>query len=592
MVRSRVNFLDFSEKPSRYFLKMENDKGKKKFIEKIDLPDSSSVTSSKGILDAFRDFYFKLFTEEDIDLDLADTFCEDLPKLSQLDLLTCEGPIRKEEIFFAIKHMSNNKSPGCDGLTKEFYFTFFNLIGDHLVSLYNSIFDKGELSDSQKLSYISLLCKDKNNSSNMKNWRPISLLNIDYKILSKVITNRLGKVLDKLVGIDQTCSVKGRSIFENCHLLRNIVDYVNQKDLKCSFISLDQEKAFDRVNYKFLFKVLKAYNFGPDFIKWVSILYNDVFSSVIVNGFISDPFSITRGVRQGCSLSPLLYVLVLEPFAKKVRDDPDITGIKLPGSANSAKISLYADDSTGICCTDSSIQKLFFWCDLYGKASGAKLNRLKSKGIWLGKWKSRSDHPFGISWVEKHKICGVLVGNNITPDEIWQPLFKKFSRTLDLWKMRNLSLTQKSIIIKVLACSKIWYVGTIVTMPRHYLVLFQRTLFRFLWNSKSEPLARSVAYDFPTSGGLSIVNIEVKLQAISLKHCQKFVFERSEAKWRFFLLCIGFQCTFEIFINLITIFLIASGVLLFILAFVIYLRNIKRTFQIVILKCPQQKSFI
>ncbi|PJE77730.1 hypothetical protein CI610_03342 [invertebrate metagenome] len=514
---------------------MESDRGKKKFIEKIDLPDtSSSVSNSSDILTAFRDFYVKLFTEEAINFELADSFCENLPRLNALDMSMCEGPIEKQEILVALRHMRNNKSPGSDGLTKEFYLTFFDLLGDQLVLLYNAVFQRGELCDTQKLSYISLLCKDPNNSCNMKNWRPISLLNIDYKILSKVITNRLGKVIDKLVGTDQTCAIRERSIFENCHLLRNIVDYVDQKDLKCAFISLDQEKAFDRVNYDFLFKVLTAFNFGPDFIRWVSVLYKNVHSSVIVNGFISDPFPITRGVRQGCSLSPLLYVLVLEPFAKKVRDDPEIIGIKLPGSSQSAKISLYADDSTGICCTVSSISKLFSWCDLYGRASGAKLNKQKSKGIWLGKWKSRSDHPFGISWVEKHKICGVLVGNNITPDDIWQPVFKKLSRTLDLWKLRNLSFTQKSIVIKVLACSKIWYIGTVVIMPRHYLELFQRILFRFLWNSKSEPLARSVAYASPTSGGLAIVNIKVKLQAIYLKHLQNFIFKDTQAKWRYF----------------------------------------------------------
>ncbi|XP_060082146.1 uncharacterized protein LOC132561434 [Ylistrum balloti] len=130
---------------------MECDKGKKKFIEKIDLPDSSCVTNSSDILAAFRDFYIKLFSEEDIDFELADSFCDNLPKLNELEMSMCEGPIGKEEILAAIKHMKNNKSPGSDGLTKEFYLTFFDLLGDHLVTLYNDIFQKETCCDLYQL---------------------------------------------------------------------------------------------------------------------------------------------------------------------------------------------------------------------------------------------------------------------------------------------------------------------------------------------------------------------------------------------------------------------------------------------------------
>lgn len=115
----------------------------------------------------------------------------------------------------------------------------------------NLAFKEGHLSDTQKMGYITLLCKDSDNSTDVKNYRPISLLNCDYKLISKTITNRVKKVLEYIINPDQTCAVPGRTIFNNLHLMRNIIDYCEQKQLLLAFISLDQEKAFDRVNYDF-----------------------------------------------------------------------------------------------------------------------------------------------------------------------------------------------------------------------------------------------------------------------------------------------------------------------------------------------------
>lgn len=125
----------------------------------------------------------------------------------------------------------------------------------------------------------------------------------------------------------------------------------------------------------------------------------------------------------------MLYVLCLEPFAIKIREDEQISGVKLPGNCNSIKLSLYADDSLAVCTRDESVKRVLHWCSLYGRASGAKLNIQKTKGIFMGKWKSRSDHPFGISLVDNCKLLGIKFGNNITYDDIWQPILSKFIKT-------------------------------------------------------------------------------------------------------------------------------------------------------------------
>ena len=215
--------------------------------------------------------------------------------------------------------MKPNKSPGSDGLSCAFYLKFFHLFGDVLCNIINLAYETEESSDTQKLSYITLICKDVTKPDEMKCYRPISLLNIDYKIIPKIITIRFGKVLPKIIGIDQTCSVKGRSIFDNLHLLRNVIDYIDQKNLSACFICLDHEKAFDRVSRSYMFDTLTAFGFNERFLRWIKLLHNDISSSVIINNHISDPFPVKRGVRQGCSLSMLLYVICFEPFAHETK---------------------------------------------------------------------------------------------------------------------------------------------------------------------------------------------------------------------------------------------------------------------------------
>ena len=531
-VRAKIDVLKDEENPSNFFSKIEQNKAKKKTISQIDC-NGETFTHSKDILHCFRNFYQDLYTSEPIDDEIAEIFLQDLPSLSSDDSSSLEMDFSLAEFETSLKQMKDNKSPGPDGLTKAFYVKFFDLIGETLVKLSRVIFENEHLTESQRLSYITLLCKDPNNASNMKNWRPISLLNYDYKIISKSITNRLSTVLETLVHEDQTCAVKGRSIFDNVHLLRNVIDYVEQKDLPCIFLNLDQEKAFDRVSYEFLFKCLETYGFGENFIRWIKILYSDIQSSVLVNQFISDPFDICRGVRQGCALSPLLYVLCLEPFINQVRLDDNIHGLSLPGTHKIAKCVYYADDGTNILIDLLSCKRVLNKSKLFERASGSKINVTKTRGIFLGKWKSRSDHPFGISWVDSSKLLGNILGNCVSNDDVWSKTFGKIEKTLNSFKFRSMSFKSKTYAINSLALSKLWYLGSTNLMSPHYLKLFEKVVFGFIWSCKSEPLNRETMYLPVKLGGQNVVNISLKLDCLHLKHIRDLI-NGCTAKWTYF----------------------------------------------------------
>ena len=197
------------------------------------------------------------------------------------------------------------------------------------------------------------------------------MLNVDYKIASRAIAGRLLKVLHVVVGKDQTCGVPGRFIGENVAYLRDVVDYVSQVGVSCAILSLDQEKAFDRVDWSFMRATLSSMGFGPSFIGWIDLFYRGSQSAVNVNGHVSSYFSLSQAVRQGCPLSPLLYVMVAEVLACNIRSHPDISGPSLPGSAVPLPpLSQYADDTSVVVTSDDAITATFEVYDVYERGSG------------------------------------------------------------------------------------------------------------------------------------------------------------------------------------------------------------------------------
>ena len=182
----------------------------------------------------------------------------------------------------------------------------------------------------------------------LKNWRPITLLTTDYKILTKALANRLRNVLPMIIHTDQTACIKGRTIDDNASLIRDAIYYAYETNKKLAIVTIDQLKAFDRVDYGFLFKTLAKFGFGHQFIKWIKILYKQVCSSVKVNGWMTAFIDLERGLRQACPLSMPLYILTAEILALHIRKNEQIQGLTLPDSEEQVKLSQYADDQP--CC--------------------------------------------------------------------------------------------------------------------------------------------------------------------------------------------------------------------------------------------------
>ena len=211
--------------------------------------------------------------------------------------------------------MNNNKSPGSDGLSVEFYKIFWNDIKPFLLNSLNFSLDKNCLTDLQQQSIITLLPKKGNDTLSLNNWRPVSLLNVDYKIASKTVANRIKSLLNNIISNAQTGFLKGRYIGENVRLLEEVINTVNENNNPGLIFFSDFNKAFDNLDHAFIFKCLRHFGFSDYIIQWVKLFYNNAKSRITNNGYLSEQFQIKRGVRQGCPLSPShVYLLLLYCF--------------------------------------------------------------------------------------------------------------------------------------------------------------------------------------------------------------------------------------------------------------------------------------
>ena len=234
------------------------------------------------------------------------------------------------------------------------------------------------------------------------------LLNLDYKIVSKVIANRIERFLPRLIHPDQTGFVKGRYIGQNIRLINDIMEQTKLQNIPGILLLLDFRKAFDTIEWSFIQNTLNLLNFGEGIKRWVSTFYTSPESAVLNNGFSTNYFQLSRGVRQGCPLSPFLFILGAEILACKIRQNKEIQGIKVFNSE--AKISQFADDTSLICNSCDSTKKAIEVVDAFGNVSGLRLNPTKTKALWLGPWREKEEKPFGFKWPkEPVRALGIFI---------------------------------------------------------------------------------------------------------------------------------------------------------------------------------------
>ncbi len=235
-----------------------------------------------------------------------------LPKLDDIDRSALNANITLDEIFEAITSFPSSKAPGLDGFGIEFYKKYSQKLAPLMLRLFNHSIENQEFPQSMYDANISLILKKGKDEMDPASYRPIALLNSDLKIFTKILANRLNKCITKIIHSDQTGFIPGRFSFFNVRRLMNILYSKYDSRQNVAILSIDAEKAFDQIEWNYITSVLQEFDLGESFSLWVKMLYAKPRASVLTNFDKSSQFTLHRGTRQGCPLSPLLFAIAIE----------------------------------------------------------------------------------------------------------------------------------------------------------------------------------------------------------------------------------------------------------------------------------------
>lgn len=483
-------------------------KRKKTLITHLRDDDNQPIDDARAIEQHMYDFYRSLYAAEQTEQVVDETFvCERVIPVNDPTNEVCMSEITPADIFIAIKSSYPNKSPGGDSLPREFYLKTFDVIWRELTMIMNEALAGNFPADF--VDGVVVLVKKKGNDQSAHSYRPISLLNCDYKILSRILKQRLENVMrtHHVLSDAQKCASFGRNIFQATLSLKDRIAQLVKSKQRGLLASFDLRHAFDLVNRDFLFRNMCSLGFDPNLVRLLNRIGSLSSSRLLVNGHLSEAFPIERSVRQGDPLSMHLFVLYLQPLLKRLETvcGPDL-------------VVAYADDVSVIVTCKNRLERIREIFQRFERVSGARLSLEKSTSISVG---YTDDRPLTVPWLRCERtvrILGVTFANSIrVMNKLnWDALVGKFAHQVYLHSQRTLTLHQKVILLNVFITSKIWYLASLLAPTAAHTAKLTATMGSFLWRGITarvpiQQLARNVE-----AGGMKLHLPTFKCKALLL----------------------------------------------------------------------------
>uniref|UniRef100_A0AAQ4RMD0 Reverse transcriptase domain-containing protein n=1 Tax=Gasterosteus aculeatus aculeatus TaxID=481459 RepID=A0AAQ4RMD0_GASAC len=539
LVRSRFQTITEMDTPSSFFFGLEKKSGQGRVIHSLLGDVGQPVVEPCQIRRRAVAFFSSLYTSEYGEEEaLMEELCSELPQVQEETNAMLDRPISPGELRAALMGMQGGRAPGIDGLSAEFYKAFWDILADDILEVLNDSLASGSMPMSCRRAVITLLPK-KGNPQDIGNWRPVSLLCVDYKLLSKVFASRLREAMEQVIHRDQTYCVPGRSMVDNVYLIRDVLEVSSSLGNNTGLISLDQEKAFDRVEHNFLWKVMQSFGFSAGFIAKIKVLYRDIESVLKINGSLCAPFRVYRGVRQGCALSGMLYTLSLEPLLGKIRSS--LEGLVLPGFSRRMILSAYADDVVVFIKDQRDADLLNNIVKRFSKASAARVNWKKSEALAVGEWRGGLPVlPQSLVWrKDGFKYLGIYLGQESIVQKNWEGVTEKIEGKLSKWKwlLPQMSFKGRVLVLNNLIASQLWHRLTCLDPPSGFLANLQKKMVDFFWGGLHW-VPQGVLFLPREEGGQGLVHLASRTTTFRLQFLQKYLTGPEFLVWRDVASCI------------------------------------------------------
>ena len=449
-----------------------------------------------GIANILVDFYQNLFASSSpnqIEEALEATTMVVMEEMN-LELV---APFEKAEVDMALKQMDPLKAPGPDGMPPLFFQQFWPTIGDEVAEAILTCLNTGSIPPSINRTFITLIPKVKS-PVRVSDYRPIALCNILHKLISKVLANRLKKILPYIISESQSAFQSSKAITDNILVAFETLHHIkNQKSKKGGFMAmkLDMSKAYDWVEWIYLVRIMEKLGFCE---KWVSLVLDCISTvsySILVNSEPKGDIRPSRGLRQGDPLSPYLFLLCsegLNRMLQKAATDDDIRGFSLCKRGPKISHLLFADDSLLFCRVSlSDLQVIQNILSLYEKASGQKLNREKTT-IFFSKavkedTKTQISNYLEVPEVKEYeKYLGLPAVIGRKKKESLNYLKERVWSILQGWKEKLLSQADREILLKAVVQAIPTFAMSCFKLPGGLCDEIEALIWKFFWGQKGE----------------------------------------------------------------------------------------------------------
>jgi hypothetical protein len=505
--------------------------------------DGAVTSDQTEIGDGLVNFYSQIFLDDEVRRPLLDGLS--FSTIDEADCAVLDRPFSEDEVAGVVQNMASDKSPGPDGFSMAFFQSCWDIVKSDVMAVLHEFHAHGHFEKSMNATFIALIPK-KPGAMECKDFRPISLVSGIYKIIAKVLANRLRMVLEKLVSSSQNAFIGGRQILDSVLIANESLDSRLKSGIPGVVCKLDLEKAYDHVNWNFLIYMLRRCGFSDRWRRWIFACISSVRFSILVNGSPRGFFHSSRGLRQGDPLSPLLFLLVMEALSRmlaKAVERGFISGFSVGNSVEtSVTIShlLFADDTLIMCGADPvqlwHLRGVFIW---FQAISGLKVNLSKSELVPVGNVPNVSElasilgcriSAFPLTYL------GLPLGATFKRKTIWNSVIERMEKRLAGWKKLYLSKGGRLTLIK----------STLSSLPSYYLSLFplpmevarrlEKLQRDFLWGGMGdEPKFHLVNWHQICSpiqyGGLGIRSLSIFNKALLGKWLWRYAME-SGALWR------------------------------------------------------------
>ncbi|KAL3839320.1 hypothetical protein ACJIZ3_023911 [Penstemon smallii] len=407
----------------------------------------------------------------------------------------CKLPTPREikQVLFSF---ASDKSPGPDGLPALFYKHFWSTTGTALIQVVQHFFRTGYMLKTLNHTFVALIPKIPN-ASRVDQFRPISLCNISYKVISKILANRLKPLLKKIISPNQMAFVEGRTINENTIISHEIMHYMHNRRGKKGFcaIKIDLSKAYDRVEWNLLYCILKHIGICDKFINWVKQCISTCSFSFLINGA---PFGLirpSRGIRQGDPFSPYLFIIyteLLSRFLIKEENNGTFKGIKIARTCPTISHLLYADDLVIYCrANHEDVETIFTTLDKFSSWSGQIINHEKSFTHFSRNvdvtFKNDLTARFNLKECDhKSKHLGLPFCKPKSKSKAFNEIISKLQLKLNGWKCKNLSQAGRTILVKTVAQSLPIYPMSTFLLPKSICSTLDKIIRKFWWGSNDK----------------------------------------------------------------------------------------------------------